>query len=132
MQHHIEKIIKRSYNASFKKNIRKDLKDILKNTTANMKNVIFVEPDIEHAIRPANKHAAPGTNQITIELIEYGGELWTKSLKILMQACYQLLATSPKMEKNRIYKVNYHQEKSYHSLSLSTMTGKFYRKQPIY
>ena len=90
MQHHIEKIIKRSYNASFKKNIQKDLSDILKNTTANMKNVIFVEPGIEHAIKPANKHAAPGTDQITTELIENGGERWTKSLTILMQACYYI------------------------------------------
>ena len=60
IQHHIEKITKRSYNASFKKNIEKDLNYILKNTTADFENVFFVEVDIKHAIKTANKHAAPG------------------------------------------------------------------------
>ena len=60
IQHHIEKISKRSYNASFKKNMQKDLSDILKNTTAGIGNLFFVEADIKHAIKVANKHAVPG------------------------------------------------------------------------
>ena len=69
IQHHIEKISKRSYNASFKKNIS----NVVKNTTADIENVFFVKADIKHAIKSANKHAAPGPDRITTELVENGG-----------------------------------------------------------
>ena len=59
IQHHIEKISKRCYNASFKKNIEKDLSDALKIATGDIENVFFVEADIKHAIKTANKDAAP-------------------------------------------------------------------------
>ena len=43
-----------------KKNIKKNLSDILKNTTGDIENVFFVGTDIKHAIKTAYKHAAAG------------------------------------------------------------------------
>ena len=42
------------------KRTEKDLSNILKNTAVDIENVFFVEADIKHAIKTANKHAAPG------------------------------------------------------------------------
>ena len=81
IQHHIEKINKSSYNASFEKNISQ----VLKNTTADIENVFFVKADIKHAIKSENKHAASGPDRITTELVENGGEIVTKSLTLLIQ-----------------------------------------------
>ena len=55
----LEEISKRSYNTSFKNNVDKDLIDILKTTVADIGNVFFVEADIKHATKTANKDAGP-------------------------------------------------------------------------
>ena len=56
-----------------KKNIKKNLSDILKNTTADIENVFFVGTDIKHAIKTAYKHAAAGPDWVTTALVENGG-----------------------------------------------------------
>ena len=93
-----------------------------------------MEADIKNAIKTANKHAAPGPDRITTELIENGGELLTKILTLLMQASFYIGYFPKECKKeNRIYikksdKESYHQEKSYRSLSLSSIIGKIYKR----
>ena len=58
----LEEISKRSYNTSFKNNIEKNLIDILKSTAADIENVVFVEADIKHAIKPQTKMQDRGSH----------------------------------------------------------------------
>ena len=96
--------------------------------------VFFGKKHVKQAIKSSNINSAPGPDQITLDLIENGGDLLALCLTHLMQACYFVgYFPRPWKMENRIYlkkpdKEHYHQENSYRPISLSNTLGKIFER----
>ena len=101
---HTEKIGKNEFDLQFKHEIKEEIDSVFELNQTSSSEIFFKITHIKQAIKNSNKSSAPGPDQISVELVQNGGEQLFHCLIHLMHASYFLgYFPKPWKKENQIY-----------------------------